>query len=611
MIKQLAIAFGILISISANAQSPQVPAKMEFAGIKLKINESGRKEIQKSVDALTRSKKYFDIKLARVNAFFPIIERVFAEQGVPDDFKYLVIQESALISDAVSTSNAVGFWQFKDFTGVEMGLNINSKVDERLNITAASIAAAHYFQRNNFFFNNWLNALQAYQMGAGGAQKVLGDKDNGAKTMTITKNTYWYVLKFLAHKVAFEAAAEDNNVDFVPVFEYTNGANKSLKQIAKETGSELQDLQEYNKWLKASKVPTDKSYAVIIPLKSGQDIKLATNQLVTAKAPKAEDIVYPKVVQRAPEARGPLQMKINGLPGIIGRTGFSVADLARASTLSVQEFREINDMAPHAGVEDGQVYYLKRKYKKAKIYYHTVQHNESLWQVSQKYGLRLSRVVKFNSLGSSRVALKAGRVLWLKKERPSNTPIEYREIEEPQPNVIAALPEKTEFVADAPIAASEAVVVSPKKVYDSIPTELYSSYAVNDLKQPAHPVDSFQISQNWVEHIVARGETLYSISSQYHVPVLEIVEFNNLKLSDGLNVDQKLRIVQAYKVTPEKKLVQEPITENYSWHTVVVGDTMYSIAVKYGITVNQIQEWNNKKDYGLSIDEKLIIGKKK
>lgn len=609
MIKKLAIIIGIFAVINANAQSPPVPSKMEFAGIKLKITESGRKEIQESVDALTRSKKYFDIKVARVNAFFPIIERVFAEQGVPDDFKYLVIQESALISDAVSTSNAVGFWQFKDFTGVEMGLNINSEVDERMNITAASIAAAHYFQRNNFFFNNWLNALQAYQMGAGGAQKVLSDKDKGAKSMTITKNTYWYVLKFLAHKVAFEAAAESNNVEFIPVIEYINGANKSLSQIAKETGSELEDLKEYNKWLKANKVPTDKSYAVIIPLKSGQDISGATSAVVTVKAPIAVDVAYPQVVQKAPE-RGPIQMKINGLPGIIGRTGFSVADLARASSLSVQDFREINDMPPHASVEDGQVYYIKRKYKKAKIYYHTVQNDESLWQVSQKYGVRLSRLVKFNALASNRVVLKPGRVLWLKKARPANSPIEYREVVAPPTLVVVETPIENLPEEKDPAIYPVENVVEVVNTNDSVATE--TTNLEGALSEPVQVIDSLAVmTQDWVEHIVEKGETLYSISKKYDMPVLEIVEFNKLNLRDGLSTGQKLKVVNMEPTQPKINLDQEQFeAETNSWHTVVVGDTMYNIAVKYGVTINQIQEWNNKQDYSLSLGEKLIIGKK-
>src|SRR6187549_3311839 len=152
---RLFLALFFATVLKAAAQPPQVPHKMNFAGITLTIRDDARKEIQKDVDALTRSPKYFNIKVERAKTYFPIIEKVFAEERVPDDFKYLVLQESALIADAVSVSNAVGFWQFKDFTALEMGLRVDKDIDERMNIVSASRAAARYIKQNNYFFNNW------------------------------------------------------------------------------------------------------------------------------------------------------------------------------------------------------------------------------------------------------------------------------------------------------------------------------------------------------------------------------------------------------------------------------------------------------------------------
>src|SRR6187402_1456902 len=162
------IFFGVAASYG---QTPEVPAKMQFAGMTLTIRDDARREIQKDVDALTQSPKHHNIKIERAKTYFPIIEKVFEEERVPDDFKYLALQESALIADAVSTSNAVGFWQFKDFTAIEMGLRVDREIDERLNIVASSRAAARYIKKNNGYFNNWIYALQAYQMGAGGVLK--------------------------------------------------------------------------------------------------------------------------------------------------------------------------------------------------------------------------------------------------------------------------------------------------------------------------------------------------------------------------------------------------------------------------------------------------------
>src|SRR5688572_4406425 len=194
--------------VASNAQTPQVPQKIQFAGMTLVINDDVRAEIQKDVDALTGSPKYFNIKVERARTYFPTIERIFIEERVPTDFKFLVLQESALIADAVSETNAVGFWQFKDFTASEMGLRVDHLVDERMNITASTRAAARYIKQNNYQFNNWVYALQSYQMGAGGVKRMVGDDLDGSRTMEITAETYWYVKKYLAHKVAFEDAVK-------------------------------------------------------------------------------------------------------------------------------------------------------------------------------------------------------------------------------------------------------------------------------------------------------------------------------------------------------------------------------------------------------------------
>ena len=186
---------------------------MQFAGMTLTIRDDARREIQKDVNALTQSPRHHNIKVERAKTYFPIIEKVFEEERVPDDFKYLVLQESALIADAVSVSNAVGFWQFKDFTALEMGLRVDKEIDERMNIVSSSRAAARYIKKNNFYFNNWIYALQAYQMGAGGVLKSEKEAKSGLKHMEITSGTYWYIKKYLAHKIAFEDAVKGTRTD--------------------------------------------------------------------------------------------------------------------------------------------------------------------------------------------------------------------------------------------------------------------------------------------------------------------------------------------------------------------------------------------------------------
>jgi membrane-bound lytic murein transglycosylase D len=109
------------------------------------------------------------------------------------------------------------------------------------------------------------------------------------------------------------------------------------------------------------------------------------------------------------------------------------------------------------------------------------------------------------------------------------------------------------------------------------------------------------------KHIVGPGETLYSIGKRYNVGVMNLVEWNNLNLKDGLKVGQVLRISEAKgDVLPSAK----PAEVKEITHEVKNSDTLYSIARQYGVTIKDLMEWNQKKDFSLAAGENLRILKK-
>ena len=230
----------------------------------------------------------------------------------------MALQESALIADAVSVSNAVGFWQFKDYTAVEMGLRVDKEIDERLNIVSSSRAAARYIKKNNFYFNNWIFALQAYQMGAGGAMKSLPKNLSGAKNMEITSATYWYVKKYLAHKIAFEDVVEGaGQVKAIP---YENHSSKLLTDIAREVSVSEEELKSYNKWTKTGRIPDDRTYTVIIPVPGEKEITLPLTAVAASK-------VEPPLEARKCGWRAD-RTKINGIKAIKALPGETPGVLA-------------------------------------------------------------------------------------------------------------------------------------------------------------------------------------------------------------------------------------------------------------------------------------------
>ncbi|MEO1049787.1 MAG: LysM peptidoglycan-binding domain-containing protein [Bacteroidota bacterium] len=650
----------LLVVGNLHAQGPRVPEKMEFAGIKLKLNAKARAEIQKDVDALTRSPKYFNIKVDKANTYFPIIERVFKEENLPNDFKYLVLQESALIPDAVSTSNAVGYWQFKYVTGREMGLRIDSKIDERMHIISASRAAAKYLKKNNFFFDNWLHALQAYQMGAGGAQRALKGKDNGAKSMNITGATYWYVKKYLAHKVAFENAVGRTNPPIL-LHEFKDSGNKTLKEIAREVNVEEEELVAYNKWLRKGRIPADKNYPVIVPLADAsanqllalESVPKGKTQTVSDEIDLEKSSLYP-IVKTGSRSRSFL-VRVNGLPGIVAEDGDKVTSLSQKSGVDLRKFLKYNDINVSRKISAGDIFYLKSKKSKAKERYHVVRKGETLWSISQKYGIKLKKLRLKNRI-TNNVPLKEGRVLWLRYIRPADVPVAYQdvpEVKKEQP-VLVEKEEKETFTEDIVQTKTkesdgkiEEVKKEPENDQEGEEETVEDVKKEQDIVAPVKPVDEAEetaIEEEQVAedkgqpddeeetqknelpvinnpeattkektakvHKVQSGDTFYGLSKKYGIHIQDLLDWNGLDINDKLAIGQELIIGQGQSNSDDAEANQSAEkTDEFLIHEVVSGDTLYGIARKYGVTVKDIMSWNDKKEFDLGAGEKLKIKK--
>jgi len=422
----------LAISLQVHGATPQVPSRIWFAGIKLRLSEGAKKRVQEKVDNLTRSEKYFQTLLDRANLFLPIIERVFKEENLPLDFRYLVMQESALVSDAFSTANAVGFWQFKEPAAREVGLKIDRHVDERMHITAATRAAAKYLKQNNQEFNNWLYALLAYNEGRVGARKFIDNRYLGAKAMTIDQQAHVYIVHFLAHKIAFESVLGKERHPELYLYEYQEAHGKNLNAIAKELGVDTEKVKDYNKWLKRYRVPQGTTCATIVPMTHQQYARRGTSAKKNTAAKynidyakywkKAENFPVITLSQkRKPDARVAV---INDIVGVVALAGDSTASLAKAGRIALEQFLSFNDLDKSASIMPSQVYYYKPKQSKASVHFHIVRSGETWWSIAQKYGIKKEALLQKNRLRKE-VALQPGRVLWLRFIRPANLPVAY------------------------------------------------------------------------------------------------------------------------------------------------------------------------------------------
>lgn len=631
---------GTTMATSQDISIPQAPRRVEFADVTIKLTPRAQQTVNAQIKALlTPEGEFLNRKVEKMQWYFPIIEEILEEVGVPDDFKYIAVLESSLDPNAVSTSNAVGFWQFKQPTALEMGLRIDNTIDERKDIFSSTRAAATYLKRNNVVVNNWVSAMLTYNLGTGGVSGQLPSNWSYAREVTFDDDTHPYLVKALAHRIAFEHRINrlrDSEYRFVV---YPT-QKQTLNDIAKNLVVDPNDLQKYNAWLYANRIPNDKNYNVLIPVNANQAESLE-KQINNRQDIAKLDVGFPQLERVTPEdaaASEPIIYRINGRKGILAQPGDEIPQLAAKGKIGVYKFMKYNDMTERDVVESDKVYYLQSKGRKAKVPYHTVAEGETMWEIAHMYGIRMKNLLKFNRLKNVQ-RLQAGRVVWMQKKRSKSQPIEF--IEEAQSNDGTPLPRKKDIATNSGVGRktknnvekSDNSIIDRKQKTDDDIVIIESDEQLNNLfEEERGTATSSTGSASTRSHFVQRGETLYSISRKYNVSIENIRKWNNLNASDALQYNQRLVInsnapaATSTSTTSDEtptyttgRTSPEPTTrrtETYTsstnnnsaeYHTVSAGETLFRISQNYGISVDNLKALNNLKDNTISVGQRLRV----
>jgi hypothetical protein len=256
----------------------ELPDTLSFAGELVPLHSPDlRERLDRELLVNTYWQSNMMLLLKRANKYFPTIEKILKEEGVPTDLKYLSVIESGL-ENAISPAGAKGFWQIMRTTGKEYGLEVNSNVDERYHIAFSTQMAAQYLKKAKDKFGSWTLAAASYNRGMSGIQRNLNaQKVESYFDLLLGKETSRYVFRILAVKEIIENPSkygyvfDDTDLYYsVPVrYHGLDTAISNLTSFAQKKGVNYKVLKIHNPWLLQNHLnnKSRKYYEIAIPEK--------------------------------------------------------------------------------------------------------------------------------------------------------------------------------------------------------------------------------------------------------------------------------------------------------------------------------------------------------
>ena len=263
-------------SINVQARSLPIPEYMEFAGEAVPLDQFDVRERfdrELHINTYWHNNTIFLIK--RANRWMPEIERILQEEGVPLDFKYIPAIEGQFLND-ISPKQAVGFWQIRRNTGLELGLEVSTEVDERYDPIKSTYAACKYFKKAYEKFGNWTLAAATYNRGIAGISRALDhQKVNNYYDLLLNDETSRYIFRILAIKqiisnpelynfdINQEHLYDPFDLEYITVDETI----PDLVEFAKIRGITYKNLKQYNPWLRRDQLTVRQGteYKIAIP----------------------------------------------------------------------------------------------------------------------------------------------------------------------------------------------------------------------------------------------------------------------------------------------------------------------------------------------------------
>lgn len=238
----------------------------------------------------------------------------------------------------------------------------------------------------------------------------------------------------------------------------------------------------------------------------------------------------------------------------------------------------------------------------AKLQYiiHNVKRGETLSGISYKYGVRLSQLTRFNKI-STRTRIYPN----MKLKIP----------------VSKYISNDFELSADVELAIEEEAA-NGEAPYKMVVNENGDSNKYLKLYQDKISESNSVIipdDKELVTYNVKRGDNLVDLSELFNVRVADIRNWNNLPYTTSIHVGQKLSMYvpkdkvdeyakfDSYSKSAKLRRIYSTSGEEWIQHRIRSGETLGSIAYKYGTTVSKLKKWNGLRSSRIYKGKKLMI----
>ena len=254
----------------------ELPETLDFCGEQVPLDRFYvRESLEREILVNTYRHASTLALLKRTTRWRPVFEPILRKNNIPEDFFYLALTESEL-TNAVSPSKAVGFWQFLESTGKHYKLEINSEVDRRYDQEMETQAACDFLNDLYRKFGSWTLAAAAYNCGGGRISRTIEEQEvNSYYDMLLPAETERYVYRILAFKLLLENPKKygfeiSDDGWYQPLDYRTITVTESIPDLAKfavSQGTNLKMLKYFNPWLRSNSltISAGNSYVIKLP----------------------------------------------------------------------------------------------------------------------------------------------------------------------------------------------------------------------------------------------------------------------------------------------------------------------------------------------------------